>query len=283
MENRCSADDADQVVNDSSRDGIQEGGFAEEFSSDVPSMTILWSAPSGSSSPYASLQVPSASKDDDHDVAHDGSVSANIKLEHALPSEPIRPPALPKVDSLKTPPVVSATDDYAAPGAFPVSSSRNSASRRTVRSYPISLWDSTRDFTNEESKQDDGVPAKLCTSIWRCPRQQSRRCSKRFVYCGNTNDTGWKRGGNNDVCRGRIRHNEMIPTTVVSMDFWVRSCWRGGCTGCTSCSNNVRRYQFLIDVPTPAPTSLTPDLNACNFLLVPDVTVSINYRPWLLR
>lgn len=69
MENRGSADGSYDVVKDSSCDSIQD--------TTLLGMAMSTSAPSGPS-PYASLQVPSASKVDDHDdrdVVHAGSVS----------------------------------------------------------------------------------------------------------------------------------------------------------------------------------------------------------------
>ncbi|KAI2496251.1 hypothetical protein MHU86_18255 [Fragilaria crotonensis] len=160
MENRGSADNVDDVAKDSSRaGGIQESDFAEEFSSDLPSTAMLSSAPSGSS-PYASLSSPSAAKVDDRDVAHGaGRVGDTKKLEHAPPTDPrMQLPAagFGMVDSMGRPPVVYASNSDVGPGAFPVRSGRNTATRRTVRS-PIRSYDSPREFTNEESKQDDGV------------------------------------------------------------------------------------------------------------------------------
>ncbi|KAI2494424.1 hypothetical protein MHU86_20107 [Fragilaria crotonensis] len=159
MENRGIADDVDDVTKDSSRDGgIQEHDFAEEFSSDLPSIAMPSSAPSGSSL-YASLSSPSAAKVDDRDVAHGaGSFTDTKKLEHAPPGDPMQlTPGFGMVDSTGGPPVVYASNDGVGPGAFPVRSTRNTATRRMFRS-PIGSYDSTREVTNEESKQEDGVP-----------------------------------------------------------------------------------------------------------------------------
>ncbi|KAI2501906.1 hypothetical protein MHU86_12527 [Fragilaria crotonensis] len=164
MENRGSADD---VAKDSARaGGIQESDFAEEFSSDVPSAAMPSSAPSGSS-PYASLSSPSAAKVDDRDVAHGaGRVGDTKKLEHALPTDPRMqlPAGFGMVDSMGRPPVVYASNSDVGPGAFPVRSARNTATGRAVRS-PIRSYDSPREFTNEESKQEDGVPNSAAGGI----------------------------------------------------------------------------------------------------------------------
>ncbi|KAI2489096.1 hypothetical protein MHU86_25498 [Fragilaria crotonensis] len=163
MENRNSADD---VAKDYSRAGIQEHDFAEEFSSDLPSTAVPSSAPSGSS-PYASLSSPTAVKVDYRDVAHGaGRVGDTKKLEHALPIDPGMqlPAGFGMVDSMGRPPVVYASNDDVGPGAFPVRSARNTATSRTVRS-PIGSYASPREFTNEESKQEDGVPNSAAAGI----------------------------------------------------------------------------------------------------------------------
>ncbi|KAI2512759.1 hypothetical protein MHU86_1547 [Fragilaria crotonensis] len=156
MENRGSAYDVDDVVKDSSGDGMKKTNFAEEFSPDLPSVATS-SGPSGSSL-YASLKSSSASKDHDkdgRDVAH-GTVRHCKKLELAPSSETIHVPGVGMVDSLEKPPVVSANYHDISPGAFPVRSSRNTATSRTFRS-PVLPHDSTRQSTSEESKEEEGV------------------------------------------------------------------------------------------------------------------------------
>jgi hypothetical protein len=138
---------------------INEDGFAQEFSSDLPRMAAS-SAPSDSP-PFALSQTPSpASKvnnDGKCDVSH-GSVGETKKLEHAPPGEPMPPPGSRMVDSLERPPVVFLASNHdIAPGSFPMRSTHNAAMSRTFRS-PIISHDTTRQFTNEEFKLEDGVP-----------------------------------------------------------------------------------------------------------------------------
>lgn len=125
MENRGNTDDVDNVSNDSSRDGTQEHDFADECPSELPSMAMSSSAPSGSSSsPYASLQVPSASMVNDHDGrddVHAGGKSGIEEEEHALPNEPMQLLAgIEMADSMERPQVGAASNHNVAPGAFPV-------------------------------------------------------------------------------------------------------------------------------------------------------------------
>ena len=165
MKKRGIADDADgddkkapagapPRTSESSEASIKKDDFAEEFSSDLPSLDIP-SAPSDSPA-YASL--PSASMDQDDDDGRDlgqGSSARGTKiLEHAPPGEPMPPASLRMVDSLGRPPIVFASSHDVAPGAFPVRSSRNNATDRTIRA-PMSSYGST---TADESKQEEDVP-----------------------------------------------------------------------------------------------------------------------------
>ncbi|KAI2505059.1 hypothetical protein MHU86_9415 [Fragilaria crotonensis] len=174
MENRGSADDVDDVAKDSSRaGGIQEHDFADE--SDLPSMAMSSSAPSGSS-PYASLSSPSAAKVDDRDVAHGaGRVGDTKKLEHALLIDPRMqlPAGFGLVDSMGWSPVAYASNDGVGPGAFPVRSARNTVTSRTVRS-PIGSYDSPKEFATEESQQEDGVPNSAAAGIGVYPVEAQR-------------------------------------------------------------------------------------------------------------
>ncbi|KAI2490855.1 hypothetical protein MHU86_23708 [Fragilaria crotonensis] len=161
MENRGIADHVDVVAKGSSGYDIDKDDFAEELSCDLPSISM--SSGASGCSLYASMQLPPASKqvykDDGRDVAYVGSVSGQKKLEHAQPGETMHVPRLGMEDSLEWPPVVAARIPHnhnVPPGAFPVRSSRNTPTSRTLRS-PSNLYASTREFVNEESKQEEGV------------------------------------------------------------------------------------------------------------------------------
>jgi hypothetical protein len=136
---------------------INEDYFAQEFSSDLPSMAVSSAVPDAP--PFASSQSPSpASKvndDNDCDVAN-GILSGAKKSERAQPVEPMPPPGSRMVDSLERPPITLASNQDIAPGAFSVRSSFNTGNSRTVRSAIIS-HDTTRQLS-EESNHDDGVP-----------------------------------------------------------------------------------------------------------------------------
>ncbi|KAI2505024.1 hypothetical protein MHU86_9380 [Fragilaria crotonensis] len=238
---------ADDVAKDSSSAGIQEHDFAEEFSSDLPSMAMPSSAPSGSS-PYASFFLPSASKVDDHDdrdVAHGASDSAGIKkLEHALPSEPMSTTGLEVIDSSERPPPVYASNREVTPGAFPVvPSSHNPTSSQTLRSRPRRS-SFGRELTNEESRQDDGVPNSAgAYAGW---NDSAREATESGLY---TVEASLVSDGNDDETT--IVAEAKSITVPTSMDFSVRFCWCGGCYCCTGRSTTICIKQFVIDVAHP--------------------------------
>jgi hypothetical protein len=86
---------------------IKEYDFAEEFSTNLPSMAML-SSSFPDSSQYASLQLIPVSKINDNDgcdIAH-CSVGDSKKLEHAPPGEPMPQRGSRMVDLWERPPVV---------------------------------------------------------------------------------------------------------------------------------------------------------------------------------
>ena len=187
MNNRNSAHDVDDVFKDSFGNGderkasegqaadmteaeINKDDFAKEYPSELSSITSTMSLAHSGTPPYTALLVPSASNvpenTDGRDVAH-GVVTGRKKLEHAAPGEPISPSGLGTEASLERPLAVFASNDNHddAPGAFPIfPSSHNTATSRTFRSS-ISSYDSTRDFSNEEFKQGEGVPNSTGSNI----------------------------------------------------------------------------------------------------------------------
>jgi hypothetical protein len=138
---------------------IKQDDFAEEFSSDLPSMAVSSAFPD--SPPFASMQSRSSASKFNYDgngrnVSH-RSVGHRKKLEHAPPIRPMPLPRPRMVDSLERPPFVLESNHDNAPGAFPVREPRNTAINRTFMS-PIVSHDPPRQFTNEESKEEDNVP-----------------------------------------------------------------------------------------------------------------------------
>ena len=156
---------------ESSETSIKENDFAEEFSSDLPSMDMP-SAPSGSPA-YASLPSASMVQDDDdsRDLGH-GSARDTKILEHAPTGDPIPSPSLRMTDSFGRPLVVFASSHDVAPGAFPVRSSHNIATNRTFRA-PTSSYGST---TADESKQEEEMPtsAEAHTNVHNSSRMAAR-------------------------------------------------------------------------------------------------------------
>ena len=125
----------------------KDDDFAEEFPPELPRMPPYASLPSAT----ASTSRPILNDNDDRDIAFgDGGV----RLANAPLVEPMRPPGRLLAGSLERPPVVAVNNHEASPGAFPVRSSRNIATSRTP-SVPIGLYDSSRGFNNEESKQEE--------------------------------------------------------------------------------------------------------------------------------
>ncbi|KAI2497121.1 hypothetical protein MHU86_17382 [Fragilaria crotonensis] len=221
MENRGIADHVDVVAKGSSGYDIDKDDFAEELSCDLPSISM--SSGASGCSLYASMQLPPASKqvykDDGRDVAYVGSVSGQKKLEHAQPGETMHVPRLGMEDSLEWPPVVAARIPHnhnVPPGAFPVRSSRNTPTSRTLRS-PSNLYASTREFVNEESKQEEVAnPARAysvpSTVAWIL--EVAYAVEARQVHDGSEDGTVM-------VARSPIRQNdEVVPS---SMDF-CRPC-----------------------------------------------------------
>ncbi|KAI2492109.1 hypothetical protein MHU86_22445 [Fragilaria crotonensis] len=257
MKNRGSADDV--AKNSARAGGMQEDDFAEEYSSDLPSMSMPLSAPSGSS-PYASLSLPSAAKVDDRsDVLNHGAGrvgDTTKKLEHALPTDPRMqlPARFGMVDSMGRPPVAYARNSSdVGPGAFRVRSARNTATGRTVRS-PIGSYASPRELTNEESKQEDGVPNSAAAGMG--------------VY---------------SVEAQRVPDGNEDGAVLVAEAQYVRTKWyqRRWITlglalfACGLVVALVVMVVLLLRQPSAAGTT-TPSLAslaiACNFLSIPDVT-----------
>ncbi|KAI2503178.1 hypothetical protein MHU86_11281 [Fragilaria crotonensis] len=213
---------------------IKEDDLTQGSSSDLPNMAMS-SAPSGSS-PYASSQLPPASKDRD-----------TQKLEHAPPREPM-------VDLLERPPAVSASNHKIAPGAFPVRSARNTATSRTFRS-PIMSYDSPRELTNEESKQEDGVPNSAAAGIGLYAVEAQR------VPDGNEDGTVM-----------------VAEAQYVRRMKWYQRRWI--VVGLALCACGFAAAVIVMVVlfvrqpaAAPAPISSTSVRIACNFLSISNVTV----------
>ncbi|KAI2505049.1 hypothetical protein MHU86_9405 [Fragilaria crotonensis] len=263
MENRGSVDDVDDVVKDSSRDAFQEEDFVGAFPSESPSMAMLSSTPSGSS-PYASLPSPLTIKADDRDVSNGGSVSGTKELEHALPSEPMPSTEPEMVDSLERPPAgsasVTANNHDVAPGAFAVvPSSRNTATSPTLRPRLKRLYDSKRELTNEESKQDE--------SIANCASAGSGLHGLEAQQDPDGNEEGATIVAAAQLVRTKLYRRQwifvglacyFIGTAVVIIVLIVQPQSASSRPSLTS--------------PTRSPTSLTPEAIACNFLSISNVT-----------
>lgn len=138
------------------------------------------------------------------------------------------------VPGSRRPPVVHASNHDIAPGASPVRSARNAAISCTFRS-PMSSHDSPRDISNEETKQKDGMPNSA--RAYEMVHETSPVATQSGLYTVEAQRVSiWKRGGIGDGCRGPIRQNEMVPTSLASMDIvgeylvCVRFCCCGCCT-----------------------------------------------------
>ncbi len=136
MENRSSTEDDGDAKKSSARASARTGDLTEAVN--------------------INEQDDSDHDRNDRDVSH-GIVGDMKKLEHAPPGELMPPPGSRMVDVLERSPIVLASNHDISPGAFPVRSLRNTAMSRTFGS-PLISHDATRQFTNEESKQEDGVP-----------------------------------------------------------------------------------------------------------------------------
>ena len=267
---------------------MNENDFAQEFSSDLPRMAAS-SAPSDSP-PFASSQSPSpASKvnhDDNRDVSH-GSVSDMKKLEHAPLSEPPyaslpsastptngdidrevihgsvigtkkmehAPPSeimpSPGLRILERPPVVSASNQHVTPGAFLMAPSGDTSTSWSFRSA-LNSYDTTRESTNEESKEEDNASNMAAGSgLYTVEAQR--------VPDGNEEETMM------------VAEAEFVRTK------WYQRRWISLGSILFACALLVVVVVVLVVRPpttapataaptTREPTSLTPELIACNFL-----------------
>ncbi|KAI2505230.1 hypothetical protein MHU86_9226 [Fragilaria crotonensis] len=249
MENHDSTEDVD-IAKDSSGDGIQGGEDAEVFSSDMSSMAMS-SVPSGSS-PHSSLQLPSSSKiedNDDRDVAHAGRVSGTKKVNQTPTGGKMHVLGLGMVDSWD-----AKKNHDVSPGAIPLRSPRNPATSQASRS-PISSYDSARESTNDESKQEDGVP----DSAGAYPdAHDSRRMAAGSVY---TVEALCVPDGNED---GAMMVAEAQHLTL---KWYQRPLYRWIFLGTPPTTAPIAPA-----IPPSTPTSLTPEAIACNFLDISNVT-----------
>jgi hypothetical protein len=224
----------------------ENGGRSDVAYGTVSEMKMLEHAPPAEL-PYASLPSASTSTNDDIDIdLADGSVSATKKLEHAPPCATLPSPGL---RILERPPVVTASSNHdVTPGAYPVPSSRNISTSRPFRS-PFSSYDSTRQFTNEESKQEGNV-SMAAESGFTAEAQR--------VPDGNEEET------------------MMVVEAINVRTKWYQRRWiflGSVVLACGLVVAVVVQYATLTS-PTPAPTSLTPEriAIACNFLSIPNAT-----------
>jgi hypothetical protein len=233
-EKKAPAGAAAQIV-DSTKANYEEDDFAEVFPSELPSMVML-SAPSGSplNANYG------------RDVAY-GRLGWTDKLEHAQPSEPMPPSGLRMFDSLERPPAVFESNQTVAPGAFPTPSSLSMVTTQTL-GPPMSSYEreglSTEDslYTVEAERVPDGnedgpmmvAEAHYVEVKWyQRPMYRWIWVGSIFLACG-------------------------LVVAVVVLVVVV---------------NRPQSAATSISVsPTPVPPSLAPELNACNFLSVPDLT-----------
>ncbi|KAI2505055.1 hypothetical protein MHU86_9411 [Fragilaria crotonensis] len=253
MENRNSADDADNAVKVSSGAGIQEHGLAEEFPSELPSMAMSSSAPSGSSS--------TAKDHDDRDDAHGaGRVGDTKKLEHALPTELMQFPAgLGMADSMGKPPVVYASNSDIAPGAFPVVPSfHNMATSETLKSRPRSSCASPKEVTNDDSKQVDGVPNSAVAG------------SALYTVKAQRVPDG-KEDGMVIVAEAEHLGTKWYQRRWIVVGLALLAC-------CFVAAVVVTVVLFLRQ--PSASSSSSPEQIACNFLSIPDVTKCRSSRIW---
>ena len=135
----------------------QNGGRAGVSHGAVRDMKKLEHAPL-SEPPYSSLPLASMPANDDIDlgVSHGHgsvSVSGTKKLEHAAPSEIMPSPGF---RILERPPVVSASNQDVTPGAFLMAPSGDTSTSWSFRSA-LNSYDTTRESTNEESKEEDNA------------------------------------------------------------------------------------------------------------------------------
>ena len=247
---------------------VKYDDFAEEFPTELAPMTMS-SAPAGPPQ-HASLQLSSALKVNDYDdryLAH-GSVSCTKRLEHAPPSEPMRPPGLQVVDSMESSPLVSASNQDVATAAFPVQSFLNGETSRTFRSPPRST-DSTRQSTTEDSKQDDGAPNP--TGADTGSHGSTRVAAESDLYIVDAQLAPEK---------GTIRvaNAEYVVTKWYQRPLYRRifACGVVGAVAVLVVGLVVRPTSAASTsstmLPTPAPTALTPEIIACNFLSLSNVT-----------
>jgi hypothetical protein len=167
--------------------------------------------------PYASLPSASTSTNDDigRGLAH-GSFTGTKLLEHAPPSETMPSPGSRRLEG---PSVVSAINQDITPGAFPMAPSGNTSTSRS----PISSYDTTREFTNEESKEEGNASNMAADSgVYTVEAQ--------LVLYGNKEETIM------------VAEAEFVRTKWYQrqMDFFgaclvrVRSCCCGGGTCCST-------------------------------------------------
>ena len=202
-----------------------------------------------------------------------GSASCTKKLEHAPPSAPLRSPGLGMENSLEKPRVVLANNHQVAPGAFPVPSSQDVATNRTS-SIPIGSDDSTREFAYEECKLEEGLSNPVDADTG--GHDSSRPTTESGLYTVEAER----------VPDGKEEGTILVAEAhYVSMKWYQRPLYRwilvgsilfvGGLVGAVVAlvvRPSSAASSSSSSPPTPAPTYLTPEESACNFLSMSDVT-----------
>ena len=225
---------------------IRQNDFAEEFPVELPT---------GSKSlvPFASPAYASLPSADNRDYAPNDETK---RLEHAPPGEVMRRPGQQTrtevAVSLERPPVVLTTNHDVAPGAYRVPAS----------------YDSTRDFADEESKvEEEGVPSSAGADA-----SAIAESGFHFVEAQRVPD-----GGETETTM-------IVEAQHVTMKWYQRPMYRWILAGSILFSFGlVGTVVGLVvrppsgasnssSAPTPAPTSLTPEQIACNFLFISNVT-----------
>jgi hypothetical protein len=282
---------AAQPTSDLSEANINQDDFAQELSSDLPSMAVSSAFPD--SPPFAASQSPPLTSKVNQNggragVCH-GTVSDMKKLEHAPLGEPPNaslpsastpnnadidrgvahgciigtnllehaPPSetlpSPGLRILKRHPVVSASNQDVTPGAFPVRS-RNTLTSRSFRS-PVSSYVSTREVIHDESKHEDDVSNTAAESCFYTVEAQE-------VKDGNEEET-------------------MIfaEAEYVRMKWFQRPVYRWILFGSIlfACGLVVTVVVLvvrpsMVSSTSWRPTSLLPEAIACNFLSISNVT-----------
>jgi hypothetical protein len=214
--------------------------------------------------PYASLPSASTSSYDEIDrgLAHGSSTDTKL-LEHAPPSESMHSRGS---RILEEPPVAFAINHDVTRGAFPMAPSGDTSTRWSFRS-PIASYDATREFTNEESKEEENVSNMAAESALytveaeRVPdgnEEETIMVAKAEYVRRKWNQRRW-------ICLGLALFACGLIVAVVVLVVRPQSA--------TSRSSLTSTNTATVKPPPSSkPTSLTPEQIACNFLSEPDVS-----------